>query len=100
MYREGAAQEEEEKVQPVGATVQLHWFHLSGECTALEDITQKCINCAKMLHHIVSNEKDTKNIHLSKIFCFSVATNKAILHNSLIFVNANKLVYREAHYQM
>lgn len=47
MYREGAAQEEEEEVQPVGATVQLHWFHLSGECTraptgkAQEDIPQK-----------------------------------------------------------
>lgn len=30
MHREGAAQEEEEEVQSVGATVQLHWLHLSG----------------------------------------------------------------------
>lgn len=44
--------------------------------------------------------KTPKIIHLSKIFCYSVATNKAILHNSLIFVNTNKLDYREVHYQM
>lgn len=31
MHREGAAQEEEAEVQPVGTTVQLHWLHQSGK---------------------------------------------------------------------
>lgn len=100
MYREGAAQEEEEEVQPVGPTVQLHWFHLSGECKHTparkkqDNISRKLSTAPKLKSH-VSNEKDSM-----RIFSYSVATNKAILRNSLIFVNTNKLDYREAHYQM
>lgn len=70
MYREGAAQEEEEKVQPVGATVQLHWFHLSGDCTrararsfrgGCSPIDHGCINWSSYSGHMCTDEKNNKN---------------------------------------
>lgn len=70
MYREGAAQEEEEKVQPVGATVQLHWFHLSGDCTrahtrsfrgGFSPIDHECINWSSYSGHMCTDEKNNKN---------------------------------------